>query len=313
MNYLFNLQLFGEGGGDGAGASSGAAAGSVSGSAEMPVNEVGTQKKGSLSNVKYGIQDDEGTAPSKADVSTTTKQKEDRTTAFENLIKGEYKSEFDARVQGIINKRFSESKAQEAQIKDMQPILKMLSDKYGADASDIKALAKAIENDDSYYEDEAISKGLSVKQLKEMKQLERDNAELRAAQEEAMNRQKSEKIFSDWMHQTEEFNSKYGMNIDFGAEAENPDFAAILKNGGSVEAAYNAVHFHEMMGGAMYKTAQTVKEQMANNLQAKASRPAENGISSRATAITKTDVNSLTLADRLEIEKRVARGEKIRF
>lgn len=317
MDFLFNLQLFGEGGGDGASASSGAAAESVSGTAEQPVSEVGSRKaKGSLSDVKYGIQEDsvgEGTAPTKNETITTTKQSEDRATQFENLIKGEYKAEFDSRVQNIINKRFGETKKTEAQIKEMQPILQMLSQKYGSDASDIKALAKAIQDDDSYYEDEAISKGLSVSQLKEMKKLERDNAELREAQMEAQRRQQSQEIYSRWVRETEDFNTKYGMNIDFGIEAENPDFAAILKNGGSVEAAYNAVHFHEMMGGAMYKTAQTVKEQMANNLQAKSARPAENGISSRASAITKTDVNSLTLADRLEIEKRVARGEKIRF
>jgi hypothetical protein len=114
-------------------------------------------------------------------------------------------------------------------------------------------------------------------------------------------------------NQTDEFNAKYGMNIDFRTESMNPDFVAILKNGSSVEAAYRAVHFDEMMGGAMFKTAQAVTEKMANNLQAKASRPVENGISSRATATVKTDVNSLTRKDREEIERRVARGERISF
>ena len=189
----------------------------------------------------------------------------------------------------------------------------MLSNKYGTDANDYESLAKAIQDDDAYYEDEALKKGLSVKQLKEMKQLERDNAQLREAQIQAQKMQQSQQIYSQWMQQTDEFNTKYGMNIDFATEAENPDFSSILKSGGSVEAAYKAVHFDDMVGGAMFKTAQTVTQKMANNLQAKANRPTENGISSRASAVTKTDVNSLTKADRKEILRRVERGERISF
>lgn len=323
-NKFLNLQLFGEGGGDGSGDGSGAF-GSVSGEA---VGESVTQldsgkrtgrKSNPLANVQYGKQgtpqvDNVDTGDGKtSETIVTTKQSEDRATEFENLIKGEYKAEFDQRVHNIINKRFGETKRSDEQMKQLKPMLDMLSNKYGTDADDFESLVKAIQDDDAYYEDEAIKKGLTVKQLKEMKQLERDNESLRQAQAEAQRKQQSQEIFSKWMQQTDEFNSKYGMNIDFAVEAENPDFSAILKNGGSVEAAYNAVHFNEMMGGAMYKTAQSVTQKMANNIQSRAQRPAENGISSRATAVTKTDVNSLSRRDREEIERRVARGEKIVF
>jgi hypothetical protein len=104
---------------------------------------------------------------------------------FENLIKGEYKSEFDARVQNIINKRFGKVQQTEEQMKSLQPVLDMLSQKYGVDKGDFDSLSKAIQDDDAYYEDEALQKGLSVKQLKEMKKLERENENLRKAQEEA--------------------------------------------------------------------------------------------------------------------------------
>ena len=320
MKFLnFNLQWFGEGGGDG-----GADTGAIGGTAEATsVGETDAPKRtgrrnNPLADVKYGkqvLQDDnvadsQGKTP---ETMVTTKSSEQKATDFENLIKGEYKSEFDARVQNIINKRFGKAQQSEEQMKSLQPVLDMLSQKYGVDKGDLEGLSKAIQDDDAYYEEEALKKGLSVKQLKEMKKLERENEGLRRAQEEAQAKQQSQQIFSKWMQQTEEFNTKYGMNIDFGVEAMNPDFSAILKNGGSVESAYKAVHFDEMMGGAMFKTAQTVTEKMANQLQSKASRPLENGVSSRATATVKADVNKLTKADREEIERRAARGEIITF
>ena len=318
MKFLLNLQYFGEGGGDGASTSSGAEAGIGGTNAEQPVSEVGSRigRKGNpLANVQYGKQssDDMGGQGKDPEVMTSTRESEDKAANFENLIKGEYKDEFDKRVQNIINKRFSSAKANEDKLNVLNPMLDMLSSKYGVDSSDVQGLVKAIENDDAYYEEEALDKGLTVKQLKEMKKLERENANLRNAQQEAERQQMSNQIYSKWLQQTDELNQKYGLNVDFNAETENPDFVAILRHDGSVEAAYKAVHFDEMIGGAMFKTAQAVTEKMANNLQSKASRPLENGVSSRATALHKSDVNSLTKADREEIERRVLRGENIYF
>lgn len=318
---LFDLQYFGEGGGDGAGAGSetGSMGGSNEGQAENSdlANHRPGRRSNPLANVVYGIQEDQPAtdtgAPKTPETQVTTRTAENRATDFENLIRGEYKAEFDSRVQNIINKRFAESKKTEEQMKALKPMLDMLSQKYGTDAADFEGLAKAIQDDDTYYEDEAIKKGLTVKQLKEMKQLERDNAALREAQQEAQKRQQSQQIYSQWMDQVNQFNQKYNMNIDFAREAENPDFSAILKNGASVEAAYMAVHMDEMMGNAMFRTAQTVSQKISNNIQSRAARPQENGISSRATTTMKTDVNSLTKKDREEIERRVARGEIIRF
>ena len=318
MKLKLNLQYFGEGGGEGASTSSGSATAGTSGiNAEQPVSEVGSPTRGRkgnpLANVQYGkpSSDDMGGQGKDPEVMTSTAASEDKAVNFENLIKGEYKDEFDKRVQNIINKRFSSAKANEEKLNALNPMLDMLASKYGKDSSDVQGLVKAIEDDDAYYEEEALDKGLTVQQLKQMKQLERENANLRNAQQEAERQQMSQQIYSKWMEQTAELNQKYGLNVDFAEEAANDDFVAILKHNGSVEAAYKAVHFDEMMGGAMFKTAQAVTEKMANNLQSKASRPLENGVSSRASALTKSDVHSFTKADRAEIERRVLRGEKI--
>lgn len=308
-----NLQYFAEGGGDGAGTS---AAGAEGASEGQLVTEVSSQKSGRksnpLANVQYGIQDNPQ-VDNVGDTFVSTKQAEDRATEFENMIRGDYKQEFDNRVQNIINKRFANAKETEAQMKTLKPMLDMLSQKYGTDPADYAGLSKAIQNDDSYYEKEALEKGLTVKQLKEWKQMERDNQALVQAQQEAQARQQSEQIYAGWQNEVEEFNNKYGMQIDFATEAENKDFCAILKNGGSVESAYKAIHFDEMVGGAMQFTAKTVQQKMVNSMQARAKRPSENGISSRASSVVKTDVHSLTREDRREIMRRAERGDLIQF
>ena len=45
--------------------------------------------------------------------------------------------------------------------------------------NDAAALTKAIEEDDSFFEDEALERGIPVEQLKEIRKMERENADLK--------------------------------------------------------------------------------------------------------------------------------------
>lgn len=291
-------------GGDGTGTGTAAASG-ASESAESGV----ANRKGNLSNVIYGKASEEP-----QEVKTTTPT-ESKTQAFENLIKGEYKEEFAKRTQGIIDERFKKTKGMEETLKSHDAILGMLAEKYGVkDASDVKALSKALEEDESFYEREALEKGLSVEQLKEMKRLERENAQFKAAKEAEERKAQSDQIYSRWLEEGNALAQKYGLS-DFSleVEAQNPDFTELLKHGVSVEAAYMAVHMDDMLGGAMAKTAETVRQQVANNVTNRQARPSENGVMAHNNAIFKTDVSKLTKADRDEIDRRVARGEVITF
>ena len=146
MKLKLNLQYFGEGGGEGASTSSGSATAETSGiNAEQPVKEVGSRigRKGNpLANVQYGkpSSDDMGGQGKDPEVMTSTAASEDKAVNFENLIKGEYKDEFDKRVQNIINKRFSSAKANEEKLNALNPMLDMLASKYGKDSSDVKMM-----------------------------------------------------------------------------------------------------------------------------------------------------------------------------
>ena len=69
----------------------------------------------------------------------------------------------------------------------------------------------------------------------------------------------------------------------------------------------------EIKTAAAKSAAETAGAQMAAKVQAKASRPKENGMSSQSAVIVKDNVSSLTRKERAEIARRAQRGEVIKF
>lgn len=296
---MLNLQLFAEGAGDG-----GAAEGQgVTGAAALPQTK--GEKNNPLSGVKYGIQEE---APA-AEVQTPTA---DRNAQFEALIKGEYKDLYDARVQDTIQKRLKGQKEIVDKFNSLNPTLERLASKYGVDATDIEALNKAIEEDDSYYEQEALDKGMTVQQLKEIKKMERENANLKAQMEEAQRQENGKKLYAAWMQQADDTKKVYP-SFNLEAEMSNPQFLQLLRSNIDVRTAYEVTHKDEIIAGAMQFTAKAVESKIAKGIASSGARPSENGMSSQSAAVVKSDVSQLSKEDRAEIIRRVARGEKIRF
>ena len=296
--FKLNIQFFGEGAGTGASAGTGAeGSGAETGSIDLASQ--GSANNGDNVDV---------TEPQGETAKTPQQRQED----FEALIRGEYREEFQKRTQRIIDKRFKQQGELENTLKSHDELLTVLAQKYGVDSRDAKAIMDAINKDDSFYEQEALDKGLSVKQLKEIKQLERDNASLRKAQEEAESKRHTDQIYSEWLNESEELKNKYGLDsFNLESEIQNPEFIKLLAGGISLESAYKAIHFDDMVGGAMAHTAATVKEKMANNIASRSGRPAENGVSSQSTSNFKTDVNKMTKADREKIMREVQKGANV--
>lgn len=312
-NFTMNLQLFADGGAASAAGSSGAD-GSVAGGTADKTAEVANPhgSKGSLENVVYGKPTGEVATPTSGSNATSGQSKSQQ---FEEMIKGEFKKEFADRTQAIIDARFKETKGMKDTLRSHEPLLKMLAERYGVkDANDVAGLIKAMDEDESYFQREAMEKGLTVEQLKVYKQMERENDELKRAEEERQRQEQTEQIYAGWIKEAEALKAKYGLDtLDINIEVQNPEFTRLLASGVNVEAAYKAVHFDDMIGGAMATTAKNVAEGMAQNVTARQARPAENGASSKSAVTYKSDVSQLTDADIIEINKRVARGEQIRF
>ena len=307
---LLNLQLFAEGTGSGTGGDGGTGA---EGTMGATVTAAMSQKKGvksnPLANVVYGKQTEEASPVSEVKTETTT---EDRNAKFEELIKGEYKDLYDARMQDTIQKRLKASKETVDKYNALSPTLETLAKKYGVDANNIEALNKAIQEDDSYYEEEALEKGMTVQQLKEIKKMEREHAELKKMMDEKQRREQAGKQYAQWMQQAEEAKRIYP-NLNLDTEAKNPQFLRLLNSGVDVATAYKAIHMDELIPAAMQYTAKTVEQKITNKIASNGARPIENGISSQGATVVKSDVSKLTKADRQEIIRRVARGEKISF
>ena len=299
-----NLQLLAEGGGDGGTGASG----TTGASATAAVSQTKGVKSNPLANVQYGIQQTEVATPTAEVVENPT---EDRNAKYEAFIK-EHKDLDDARIQNIVQKRLKNSKETVEKYEALTPTLEILAKKYGVDASDIKALNKAIEEDDSYFEEEALEKGVTVEQLKEIRKMERENADLRRQMEEQNRRENAKKVYGQWMEQAEKTKAIYP-SFNLEAEMQNSQFRDLLRSNIDVRTAYEVIHKDDIISGAMQFTAKKVEQKLANKIIANGARPTENGNSSQGAAQSKSDVSLLTKADRAEIARRVARGEKISF
>ena len=307
------LQLFAEGGTGAAGAvggDSGATQGQgVTEVAALP-QKPGV-KKNSLADVKYGIQ--AVTEAPAAEVQTQSVAQPDRNAEFEKLIKGEYKDLYDAKMQDTIQKRLKGQKETVDKFNALTPTLELLAKKYGVkDASDIDALNKAIEADDSYFEQEALERGMTVEDLKRVKAIEKENAELKKQMQQEQQKQNADKLYAKWMQQEQETKKVYP-SFDMKSEMQNQKFVDLLRSNVDVRTAYEVVHKDDIISGAMQFTAKAVEQKIANKIAANGARPTENGMSSQSAALVKSDVSQLSKADRQEIARRVARGEKIRF
>lgn len=312
QEFRMNLQMFAEGGGDGgaagsAGAETGATA-PVAAESTQPEPRARKRHYNPLENVQYGIQEQPAEPQAEA-------QQDESPEDFESLIKGKYKKDFDARVQTILDGRFKKANEDKARLDSQSEIINIIARKYNVDPTDTDQLYKTLSDDDSLYEDEAIERGMSVESLKAIKQMERENEKLKAQQEMSQQQMMIRQHLDELGRQATELQKLYP-NFDLQAELQNPLFVRLTapNSGVDVRTAFEVVHRDELRGAEMQYAAQKSAERMAASVRANKSRPAESAMNGTQTQNqVKTDPRSLTRADRAEIKRRVALGEKIRF
>lgn len=294
---FFNIQLFAEGGGAAAGGEGAAAAAPVAAPQQPGV------KSNPLADVQYGKQESAPAAGEKGSA-------EERNSRFEELIKGEFKDLYDARVQNTIRERLKGNEATVQKYNALAPVLDLLAGKYGVEADNIEALSKAIEEDETFYEDEALEKGLTVQQVKEIRKMQRENAALKAQVEERSRKENADATYAAWMQQAEALKQIYP-SFDFATEAQNEQFRRLLQSGIPIQTAFEVIHKDEIIPAVMQYTAKQVEAKVANNVRAGQKRPAEGAAGGRSAVQVKSDPSKFTKADMDEIARRVARGERI--
>ena len=304
--FRMNLCLFGEG------AAAGASAGGEAGGNATGSNTGFADQKAQPEKVVYGIQPEVQEEEITTETDDTQKQSDpvDKGKAFEDMIKGEYKEQFDARVRQSLDRRFKDHGELEKFKSDAEEILDLMYAKYGV--KDLKSLQKAVQEDDSYFEEAAEAEDLSVEQYKYKLKLEKENAQLKQAEQEAARVRQANNMYAEWQRQSEALKNRYP-NFSLEAEAKNPTFVKLLQSGIDVKTAFETVHHDDILSGAMMQTAEAVRKNVTDSIKARGLRPSENGINAQAGVIVKNDVSKLTPKDRAEIARRARMGETIKF
>lgn len=236
---------------------------------------------------------------------------EDRQAQYAKFKK-DFEAEHKAEVQSIVKDRLKKSSKENAdlngKLKAYSPIIEAIAKKYGVDPSDTDAIVKAYESDDKNLEEEAFDRDMSVEQLKQFKEIERENRSLREAKEEL----EKQELFAQWDREAEELREIYP-SFDIAVEQNNPEFMRLLGVKVPMRTAYEVAHKDEIIHSAMAFTANKTAEKVANSVRANASRPSENGLSSNAAAVEKVDINNFTREQMEAYKMRALNGESIDF
>lgn len=269
------------------------------------------RSKGEFANVLFGKQDTSAPEPEKnSTVQSTSKELDDKKQRWKQMIEGDFKDFFAQDAQRIIDRRFKETKNLQSTVESYQPIIDVLSQRYGE--SDVSKLAEKIENDTAYWNEAAEEAGMTVEQYKEMQRLQRENKALQEAQKRATHEAAAQQQLQKWYGEAEAIQAKYP-GFDLSAETQNAEFMKLLQSGVPMELAYTVIHHDEMMrDGMSFAVAQT-EQRVTGNIRARGARPAEAGIAAQSGYTVKDDVSKLTKKERAEIARRAARGEQIRF
>lgn len=317
------LQLFAEGatGGDGAGAAE-----SGEGSADaghQRLRELGVPEHLIRMNRTYSRPQQAPAAQAAPEVREETEQRdvaaettEEKPTeekparmSWEEIKKD---PEYNAEIQKIVQARLKEGNAAQANLKTLTPALELLARKHGQDPAklDFEALAKAISDDDSYYEEKAMQMGLSVKTAKELDQAERQQARDQRQQALDLEQQKLQNHILKLEQQGQALKGTFP-GFDLRTELNDPRFARLVSPGVglSVDDAYYAVHRAEIQARLMQVAAQKTAQQISNAIQSGSRRPDESGVSAQAPSVTTLDYRNMSKAEREVLKNRIRSGE----
>lgn len=225
--------------------------------------------------------------------------------------------EYNRQMQETVRQRLKDSRGAEERLHALDPAMQVLAQRYGLkDAADSKALAKAILEDNSFYEDKAAQMGVEPDVARRIDQMERFEKQ----REEEAQRSEQEKAMREHFRSLAEQEAELKKTVpDFNLQKElqNPTFLRMTAPGSGLRVAdvYFALHRQELQDAARKQAAQEAAQKISASVRAGSNRPVENGVSSQAPSTGSIDYAHMTRAQRQafkeEILRAAARGEKI--
>lgn len=237
---------------------------------------------------------------------------EEREKAFNDMINGDFRDLFDARMQKAIKERVGEVKQLQQQLQQQNDVIGLVAKKYGISTDKMGDIREALESDDVFWEEAAADQGMTVDSYKKMVKLEAENEALHKAREEAERKNQKDAVFQKWDREAEELKRMYPQ-FDLQSEIQDKRFLDLMGAGIDMRTIYETLHHDEILPALMQQTAKAATKQQAAAVRSGQMRPAENGMSSRPAAQTVKDPAKMTKEERQEYARRAARGEIITF
>jgi hypothetical protein len=320
--YSVLLGLFdGEGGGTGA-ASGTAVAGGTNASTDAGNMIASTQRSTSGAKPQAEVP---AQTPSVAG-ETNQKSLEERRKAYRELMNGEYKDLYQEDTQGLINRRFKETKDLREAHSKQKAVIDILAQKYNISDGNVEKIREALEKDDDLWSEMAADAGFDdvskyrdyVKLQNETKALREADKQRREAQEQAQKAAQERKFVQEkmtkWNTEAEGLKATYP-EFDISRESQNKEFMSALtfydraQVQNPVERAYKATHHDEIVSGAVEKARAETEKNVVDNIRAKGKRPAENGTQNNSSFTAGVDWSNLSKSQRAELLRRAERGE----
>lgn len=284
MIWMWNLQLFADGGAGAAGTGEGG-------------SDAGSQVEAQLSQDAQEVQQSQETSAEPT---------------FKELIKGKYKADYDAAVQKAIQGRMRGANANAERLAKMEPLMRLLGQRYNQDPGNIDGLMAALDNDESLWQSEAMARGMSVDQYKQIRTMERENEAQKLQVMQLQREQTAREEYGRWLQQAELAKAKYP-ELDLESCLEDEQFGMLLQSGVDVETAYVARYHDEIMQAGMAHAAQEAERKLSASVAAGARRPAEGGTGNGAAVTTKVDVSKMSRTEFMSYMDKVMRGERVSF
>ena len=254
----------------------------------------------------------EAAAPETTEGQQAEQTSEEREKAFNDMINGDFRDLFDARMQKAIKERVGEVKQLQQQIQQQNDVIGLVAKKYGISTDKMGDIREALESDDVFWEEAAADQGMAVDSYKKMVKLEVENEALHKAREEAERKNQKDAVFQKWDREAEELKRMYPQ-FDLQSEIQDKRFLDLMGAGIDMRTIYETLHHDEILPALMQQTAKAATKQQAAAARSGQMRPAENGMSSRPAAQTVKDPAKMTKEERQEYARRAARGEIITF
>lgn len=226
--------------------------------------------------------------------------------------------EYNSQMQSVIKARLKKSQAAQDNLTKLAPAIEILARQYKLDPEnlDYDALAQAISDDHTFYEDKAMELGVSVDTAMKIEKSQRETEKRQREEARTLQEQSFQRHIQSLEQQGEALKKTFP-KFDLRRELENPAFARMTSPnvGLSVEDAYYAVHRKEIQAASMQITAQKTAQMISNSIQAGQKRPVENGTSGQAASVTSFDYRTASREQREALKRRIreaaARGEKL--